>query len=114
MYKTPRVYPPPKLTCIVSGGALNSAHLLTHSLVPLCCYCCCSHRVGRYQLPLLTVPETAYLVGLLPLELYAGTVHHLLGLDRRLPFLPLMLTSVYCAVGVAYVWLKAQYLMLTQ
>ena len=52
-------------------------------------------------------------MGLLPLEIYCQGVHRLLGLDRLLPFLPLMLTSVYCAVGVTYVWVKAHRLMWT-
>jgi len=75
--------------------------------------CCCRFRVGRYPLPLLSIPETVFIMGLLPLELYCQGLHRLFGLDRKLPFLPLMLTSVYCAVGVSYVWLKAHYLMWT-
>jgi len=73
----------------------------------------CRYRVGRYQLPLLSIPETVYIAGLLPVEIYCQGLHHLLGFNRRLPFLPLMLTSVYCAVGVNYVWLKANYLLWT-
>ena len=45
--------------------------------------------------------EVAYLFGFAPLELFASFVHPLL-LAPRLPFLPLMLTSVYCAIGVVY------------
>jgi len=75
--------------------------------------CCCRHHVGRHRLPLLNIPEAIYIIGLLPLEIYCQGLHRLLGLDRLLPFLPLMLTSVYCAVGVSYVWLKAHYLMWT-
>lgn len=86
------------------------------------CYTLCSfysvgslhrYRGGRHQLPLLSFPETIFVMGLLPLELYCQGLHQWLGLDRSLPFLPLMLTSLYCAVGVSYVWLKANYLLWT-
>ena len=39
--------------------------------------------------------------GSAPLELFNSFAHPLL-LAPRLPFLPLMLTSVYCALGVVY------------
>lgn len=68
---------------------------------------------GHYQLPLLSFSETILVMGLVPLELYCQGLHHWLGVDRTLPFLALMLTSVYCAVGVSYVWLKANYLLWT-
>nr|CAD7423113.1 unnamed protein product [Timema monikensis] len=58
------------------------------------------------SLPLLSVPESLYLLGLVPLFIYECFVHPLSGLDATLPFLPLMLTSVYCAVGISYCWLK--------
>ncbi|CAG2064282.1 unnamed protein product [Timema podura] len=61
---------------------------------------------AAFSLPLLSVPESLYLLGLVPLFVYECFVHPLLGLDATLPFLPLMLTSVYCAVGVSYCWLK--------
>ena len=55
--------------------------------------------------------QRAYLLGLVPLELYCAVGHRLLcsvvfGDSERLPFLPLLLTSVYCAVGVVAAWLK--------
>jgi alpha-1,3-glucosyltransferase len=55
---------------------------------------CCS------WLPLL---YRAYLAGLVVLELYCTLGHKAL-LGERLPFVPLMLTSVYCAVGVTWAW----------
>ena len=87
--------------------------LITERLINDAVDCCCRHRAGRYQLPLLSIPETVFVMGLLPVEVYCHALHRLLGLDRSLPFLPLMLTSVYCAIGVSYVWLKAHYLMWT-
>lgn len=44
-----------------------------------------------------------YLLGLVVLELYCSLGHKAL-LGERLPFVPLMLTSVYCAAGVTWVW----------
>ncbi|XP_076467926.1 dolichyl pyrophosphate Glc1Man9GlcNAc2 alpha-1,3-glucosyltransferase-like [Babylonia areolata] len=63
------------------------------------------------QLPLLSMLESVYLLGIIPLETYNSFVHHYLGLTERLPFLPLLLTSVYCAVGVSYCWLRFYLLM---
>jgi len=54
--------------------------------------------------------ERAYLWGLVPLEVYCAFGHILLchaavG-GERLPFLPLLLTSVYGACGVVWAWAK--------
>ena len=46
-----------------------------------------------------------YLLGFVPLELFNSLLHGLL-LGPRLPFLPLLATSVYCALGVLAVWLR--------
>ncbi|XP_069134127.1 dolichyl pyrophosphate Glc1Man9GlcNAc2 alpha-1,3-glucosyltransferase-like [Argopecten irradians] len=59
-------------------------------------------------LPLLSKLESVYVLGIVPLELFNSLGHPLL--FRRLPFLPLMLTSVYCAIGVTYCWLKFYWL----
>jgi alpha-1,3-glucosyltransferase len=64
-------------------------------------------------LPLLNGLESVYLLGLFPLFVFENVIHPLLGLNTRLPFLPLMLTSVYCAVGVLYFWLKYYWHFLT-
>ncbi|GFR42845.1 hypothetical protein Agub_g3803 [Astrephomene gubernaculifera] len=46
-----------------------------------------------------------YLAGFVLLELYCYVVHNLIPLlHERLPFVPLMLTSVYCSLGVLAVW----------
>lgn len=68
-----------------------------------------------FSFPLLSVSESLYLVGIIPLEIYNSIIHHhILGLYEKLPFLPLMLTSVYCAIGVTYCWIKFYYLTLTE
>jgi alpha-1,3-glucosyltransferase len=57
---------------------------------------CCS------WLPLL---YRVYLAGFVLLELYCALGHRALLWDR-LPFVPLMLTSVYCAVGATWTWTR--------
>mmetsp|Transcript_17871 Transcript_17871/g.45803 ORF Transcript_17871/g.45803 Transcript_17871/m.45803 type:complete len:531 (+) Transcript_17871:116-1708(+) len=54
---------------------------------------------------LLSLPELAFLGGLPCLELYCAALHPRL-FAARLPFLPLMLTSIYCAVGMSYAWAR--------
>lgn len=52
------------------------------------------------------VLERVYCLGFIPLFVYTELVHrHLPWAVDRLPFLPLLLTSVYCALGVFYFWL---------
>jgi alpha-1,3-glucosyltransferase len=46
-----------------------------------------------------------YVFGLGCVFVYENVVHHALRLDERFPFLPLMLTSVYCGFGVFMFWL---------
>jgi len=58
-----------------------------------------------FQLPFLNLLESLYIMGLLFLFLFNTLGLWALGLSDRLPFLPLLLTSVYCAVGVTYSWL---------
>jgi hypothetical protein len=45
--------------------------------------------------------EAVYLAGFVPLEVFASALHPLV-FGGRLPFLPLLCTSTYCAVGVHY------------
>lgn len=45
--------------------------------------------------------EAAYLAGFVPLEAFCAALHPAL-VAPRLPFLPLLCTSVYCALGVHY------------
>ncbi|XP_035891146.1 probable dolichyl pyrophosphate Glc1Man9GlcNAc2 alpha-1,3-glucosyltransferase [Anopheles stephensi] len=52
--------------------------------------------------------EFLYLAGFPVLCAYENVVHDAIGLGERLPFLPLLLTSVYCAVGVLYFWVSYQ------
>jgi hypothetical protein len=46
-----------------------------------------------------------YFFGLVLVEVYGQVFHNLIFGDR-LPFLPLLLTSAYCALGLLYAWAK--------
>lgn len=48
--------------------------------------------------------ERFYLVGLVVVEIYGQCLHSFF-FGSAFPFIPLMLTSVYCAVGMVYFWL---------
>lgn len=71
---------------------------------------------GRHRslvLPKLNVLQSLYLYGLIGLCLYENILHSFLGLDKTLPFLPLMMTSVYCALGVVFYWIQQYKYFLT-
>ncbi|VVC90229.1 unnamed protein product [Leptidea sinapis] len=63
--------------------------------------------------PMMTCVEMLYFYGLLMLCVYENVIHSLLGLDKTLPFLPLMMTSVYCSLGVFYFWVSYYHYFLT-
>ena len=53
--------------------------------------------------------ENLYMVGFAPLLLYTTVIHDLVfgrSTMQEMQFLPLMLTSVYCAVGVIWAFLR--------
>lgn len=50
--------------------------------------------------------ENLYNVGIVVLPLYEFFVQYILRLDQKLQFMPLMLTSVYCGIGMVYFWMK--------
>ena len=74
---------------------------LSHSLF------CCRVKNGLFGfgLPFVAWYENLYLIGLIPLYLYTELGHSLLGLQTKLPFIPLMMTSLYCSVGIIWSWL---------
>lgn len=49
--------------------------------------------------------QRLYLIGFVPLEIFCSVLHPLV-FGARLPFLPLLVTSVYSSVGVSYCWLQ--------
>ena len=50
--------------------------------------------------------ELLYLLGLAAVSAVSEVLLPLSPVSARLPFLPLLLTSVYCAAGVAYSFLR--------
>lgn len=71
-------------------------------------------RKWKWPLPLLTNYESVYLIGLGAVYLYGEWFHRLLGLDKTLPFVPLMITSSYCSIGITYSWLKLNWITWTE
>jgi alpha-1,3-glucosyltransferase len=61
------------------------------------------YRVHQSKAELFSKIEWTYLIGFLPLEVY-HVVGHALVFGQALPFLPLLLISVYSAVGILYAW----------
>uniref|UniRef100_A0AAR2KII9 Alpha-1,3-glucosyltransferase n=1 Tax=Pygocentrus nattereri TaxID=42514 RepID=A0AAR2KII9_PYGNA len=57
--------------------------------------------------------EAAYLLGLVPLELICEFIYPLTSWQHKLPFIPLLLTSVYCALGVLYSFIRLYLSVLT-
>ncbi|KAI8609501.1 glycosyl transferase [Chytriomyces sp. MP71] len=55
--------------------------------------------------------ERLYLYGMVPVYVYAEVLHPLMFTDGWLEFLPLMLVSVYCGVGVLYSFVVLSLLM---
>lgn len=58
------------------------------------------------QGPLLHPLESVYLLGLAPVAVACEVVFPLSSWQQKLPFLPLLVTSVYCSLGVCYSFLR--------
>lgn len=54
----------------------------------------------------LNTLEKLYFLGFALLTLYEYCLQYVLGLSHRLPFLPLMMCSVYCALGVLHFYVN--------
>ncbi|CAF0770941.1 unnamed protein product [Adineta ricciae] len=63
-------------------------------------------RGATFCLPLLNRLETFSVVLLIPLCLYCECLHTVLHIDRLLPFLPLLLISIYCSIFIVYCWIR--------
>lgn len=63
------------------------------------------HRLKSWR-DYLMAHELIYAFGFVGLFLFEQVLQFALKLDQRLPFLPLLLTSIYCSIGITYFWLK--------
>ncbi|CAF4865571.1 unnamed protein product [Rotaria magnacalcarata] len=61
---------------------------------------------STFNLPLLNRLETFSIVLLIPLCVYVECLHTILHIDRILPFLPLLLISIYCSFFIVYCWIR--------
>ncbi|XP_026491349.1 probable dolichyl pyrophosphate Glc1Man9GlcNAc2 alpha-1,3-glucosyltransferase [Vanessa tameamea] len=95
--------------------------LLTHIAIAFC-YIPALYELIRIKphkkrgfmiLPGLKRFQSLYLYGFMAVCIYENSIHTFLGFDKTLPFLPLMITSVYCALGVCYFWFYYYYYFLT-
>lgn len=64
------------------------------------------HESKSWRLPLLGFFESIYIYGLCVCEIYCSILHRFMPFAEKLKFLPLMIMSVYCALGVSWAWLK--------
>lgn len=69
-----------------------------------------SDRGSTFQLPLLNRTETFAIFLLIPLCFYVEYVHYLFHIDSYLPFLPLLLTSIYCSIWIIYSWIRLHFI----
>lgn len=60
----------------------------------------------RFKESLLSTKEKAYLCGIIGLQVFYSFGAKMLGIEDKLPFLPLMLISTYSALGVIYAWVS--------
>lgn len=59
---------------------------------------------GKHESHLIGCVGAAYLLGILGVEIWASFIHKYIFGDN-LPFLPLMLVSTYCSLGMMYSWI---------
>nr|XP_039274095.1 probable dolichyl pyrophosphate Glc1Man9GlcNAc2 alpha-1,3-glucosyltransferase isoform X1 [Styela clava] len=64
---------------------------------------------SKWCLPLLGRFETLYIFGLVINEVYCSALHRFMPFSEKFEFVPLMMTSTFCAVGVTWSWIKLGY-----
>lgn len=63
-------------------------------------------RLNSNNTKLLSIIESIYLFGILFVIIFENILFYTFKLDNKYQFLPLMLISVYCAIGITYFWFK--------
>jgi alpha-1,3-glucosyltransferase len=63
---------------------------------------------NRFQVNLF---EKFIIFGVIIIETYNQIIHNLFGFDEKLPFLPLLITSIYCSIFVVYYWIYFLFLI---
>lgn len=96
----PLLFPPNLLFIKLTLVILHSAYAFysLHNLHPF--------QFCQFTLPMLNSVESMYTLGLLPVFLYCEILHGFIPVINGYQFLPLMITSVYCALGVTYSYVK--------
>lgn len=89
------------LTCVLFL-CMQVLMVLLHTAVAYWMLC---RVVNTKASTLLSKQQQAYMWGFAPLEMYCAAVHPLL-FASKLPFLPLLLPSVYSALGISFCWLQ--------
>lgn len=56
--------------------------------------------------PDMSLLEDCYIHGLVIIPIYEHLIGWLTGLNEKLPFLPLLMYSTYCAIGVLYCFIR--------
>lgn len=51
--------------------------------------------------------ENTYMYGFIVLQFFTGVLHQVISNEGKYPFLPLLSTSIYCAFGVMYSWIRS-------
>lgn len=70
-------------------------------------------RLYKQTQPKLNILEWFYVFGFIFIPIYEHLVAPLMGFNKKLPFMPLLLTSVYCSFGVLYVFVRYYILTLS-
>lgn len=100
------------LVVVIYISSSRDRILLHRQSIPIITYTPSSplrHLKPANLLPCLTCWDTLLLVLLLAVQVYCCGLHGLGGLLANLPFLPLLLTSVSCAVAILWAWLFLYY-----
>lgn len=66
----------------------------------------CTSKIYKNWETLLPIYEQGYILGFIVVFVYENFIQYLFGLNVKMPFLPLLLTSFYCSLGVIYFWVR--------